>query len=187
VIAGVTDRLRRARRVASRATPIPVLVRCGTFLAGLCAALVAFPDTVLSGRFLLPIVLAVIWPAVAPRGRGPSAVALFVVAGWVLDTTYYAEPVVLWRVLALASLLYVAHSLAALAAVLPYDALVDLDVPVRWFARAAFVLLGSAVLTVAVLTVVGETGGGVSLVATVVGLGLAVATAVLLTRLLRRP
>lgn len=184
---GIPERLRRVRTVVSRATPLPLAVRCGVFLAGMLAAVVAFPDGLLHSRLLGVLVLMITWPAVAPRGRGTTGVALLIVAGWVLDTTYYAQPVVLWRVLALSGLLYLTHTLAALAAVLPYDGVVDVAVPIHWLGRAGGVILGSAVLTVAVLALAGEISGGVYLAATVLGLAVAVGAAALLAALLRRP
>jgi hypothetical protein len=187
VIDGFVERARRARTLVARATALPFGVRCGVYLCGLLAAVVAFPAGALGGRLFLLLALVALWPAVAPRGRGPTVVALLVVAGWLLSTTWYAQPVVLWRLLALATLLYLQHSLAALAAVLPTDAVVELDVAALWLARAAGVTLASAVVTVAVLSVAASVGGRPFLGATLLGLAVAVAAAALLARLLRRP
>ncbi len=183
----IAERLARVRRVTTRATPTPLLVRAVVFGAGLLAAVVAFPSQLVGGRLLGLLVLAALWPAVAPRGRGAAAVILLVVAGWVLDTTWYGRPVELWRVLAIASLTYLLHSLAALAAALPYDATVELDVVTLWVGRAAGVVLASAVLTVIVLSAARLTTGGVYLAATLAGIAVAVVAAALLAYLFRRP
>ena len=46
------------------------------------------------------------------------------VAGWIVDTAGFDARIALWRVLSITTLLYIGHSLTALAAVLPYDAVV---------------------------------------------------------------
>jgi hypothetical protein len=89
-------------------------------------------------------------------------------------------------VLALATLLYLGHTLTALAAVLPSDAVVNLDVVGTWLARALAVVLISAVLTVVALGLTAELAGGAFLLATLVGLAGAVGATMLISRLLRR-
>ncbi|MFD0785275.1 hypothetical protein ACFQZ8_15320, partial [Micromonospora azadirachtae] len=95
-------------------------------------------------------------------------------------------PIELWRLLAFAALLYLAHTLCALAALLPYDAVVDPDVITRWLMRAGAVVLGASVLGVLIM-VAGRLGGtsGHQLI-TVSGLLVAVGVAALLGWLLRR-
>jgi hypothetical protein len=104
-----------------------------------------------------------------------------------VDTTWNDARVALWRVLSIATLLYLGHTLAALAAVLPYDAIVNLDVPAAWLRRALLVVLVSAVLTVIALGLTAELAGGAFLFATLVGLAAAVGVTLLLARMLRRP
>ena len=182
----ITDRLDRARRVAGRATLVPVLVRCGIAVSLAMAMVVAWPVEIGGGRMLLPLVAVAVYPALAPRGRGATVVILVVVAGWVVDTTWFDARVALWRVLAIGTLLYLGHTLTALAAVLPYDAVVNTDVVTTWLARAAGVVLISAVLTVIALGLAAELAGGAFLIATLAGLAGAVAATMLLARLLRR-
>jgi hypothetical protein len=136
---------------------------------------------------VLLLLLAGVYPAVAPRGRGVTFTVLLVVGGWVLDTTWYDARVALWRVLSIATLLYLGHTLAALAAVLPSDAIVNVDVVGGWLGRALLVVLISAVLTVVTLALTAELAGGAFVIATLVGLGAAVGVTLLLGRLLRRP
>ena len=187
MLGAVTERIERARRVAGRATLTPLLVRCAVFLSGLLALVVAYPANVLASQLLAVLVVAAAAPAFAPRGRAATVLAVLVIAGWVLDTTYYDRPVVLWRVLALATTLYLGHTLTALAAALPSDAVVHLDVVTRWLLRGFAVVLASAVLTVVVLAVTRDLAGDTFMVATLVGLGAAVGAAALLSWLLRRP
>jgi hypothetical protein len=184
--AAITDRLDRARRVAGRATLVPFLVRCGIAVSLAMAMVVAWPAEIGGGRLLLPLVAVAVYPALAPRGRGATLAILLVVAGWVVDTTWFDARVALWRVLAIGTLLYLGHTLTALAAVLPYDAVVNADVVTTWLVRAAGVVLISAVLTVIALGVAAELAGGAFVIATLAGLAGAVAATMLLARLLRR-
>ena len=183
---GLTERIERGRRVVGRATLIPFLVRCGIALCMVLAISVGWPTQITASQYLVILFLVAIYPAVAPRGRGATIAILVVVAGWILDTTWFDARVALWRVLTLATLLYVGHTLTALAAVLPTDALVNLDVVTGWLARAAAVVLISAVLTVIALGLTSALAGGAFLLATLVGLAGAVGATMLLARLLRR-
>jgi hypothetical protein len=176
----------QARAVTARATGTPFLVRCGVGISGLFAMLVAWPVSLLGTQYFVPLALLAIYPAVAPRGRGATLAALAVVGGWIIDTAGYGAQVELWRVLAIASLLYIGHSLTALAAVLPYDAVVSLDMVGGWLLRAAAVVLTSAVLTVVTLALSADLAGGAFVVATIVGIAGAVGATVLIARLLQR-
>jgi len=174
--------------VLRRLTPEPVLVRAALYLAGVTGLLVAAPAALLSGRGALVLVglLAAI-PVLAPGGRWVTVVALVAVAGWLVATSRYGEPVTAGRVLALGAALYLLHSLAALAAALPHDAVVAPGAVVRWLARVLAVVLGSALLSAAVLTALAGVGGrGGYLAATVAGLAVATGLAALLSWTARR-
>lgn len=182
----VTDGIERARRVAARATMVPLLVRCGIALSFVLAATVAWPASLAASRYA-PLLFAVAaYPAFVPRGRGATVAIMLAVAGWIVDTAFFDARVALWRVLSLAALLYIGHTLTALAAVLPYDGMVNLDVAATWLARALVVVLISAVLTVIALGLASALAGEAFVVATLVGLAGAVGATMLLARLLRR-
>jgi hypothetical protein len=180
------DRLGRIRRVLSRATVLPLSVRAGIGLAMILAMSVAWPAQLVFGPPGVLLYLVALYPAVAPRGAGPTVVIIVAAAGWLLDTTWYGEPVTLWRVISLAALAYLVHTLAALAAALPYDAIVQIDVLTGWLLRAAGVILIASVLIVVALGLATELTGHQFLAATVVGLAAASAATLLLTRLVRR-
>jgi hypothetical protein len=187
VLDSITRRIDRTRTVVARATALPLLVRGGIALAFVLAMVVAWPTALTASRYVVLLALIGVYPAVAPRGRGVTVTVLFVVGGWILDTSYYDARVALWRVLSIATLLYLGHTLAALAAVLPYDAIVHPDVIGSWLLRALLVVLISAVLTVLTLGLTAELAGGAFLIATLTGLAAAVGLTLLLGRLLRRP
>ena len=183
---GLTDRASSTLQVVRRATPVPLGVRCGLFLAGLVAVVLAYPVWVLIARPGFLLLILPVLAALRPRGRLPSAVVLAAVVGWLVATTVGGEPPALWRLLALSAALYLVHSLAALAAVLPYDAVVARDVVARWVGRALAVLLGSAVLTIVALSAAGRTGDRTALAAALVGLAVAAGLPGLLAWLWRR-
>lgn len=182
----ITARIDRSRRAVSRATLMPLMIRLGIALSFLLAIVVAWPVEIAASRYLVFLVAVALYPAVAPRGRAVTVTVLVAVAGWILDTTWFDARVALWRVLALATLLYIGHTLAALAAVLPYDALVNLDVVTGWLVRALLTVLIAAVLIVVALGLTSALGGSAFLIATLVGLAGAVGATLLLSRLLRR-
>src|SRR6266508_655660 len=117
---GFADRVELTRRMVARATAGPLLVRGTVFASAVTALLLAYPgETVRSGASGLLLALATL-PALRPRGMLVSTVVFTVVFGWVLATTLYAEPVTVWRLAALAGALYLLHTTAALASVLPH-------------------------------------------------------------------
>ncbi|MCW3838716.1 hypothetical protein ONA70_01210 [Micromonospora yasonensis] len=183
---GLNERVRALRYAVNRVSPAPLLVRAGIFLTVLIGFLVAYPVEALVPRSLLALTVVAVLPAVGPRRVWPTFAALVTVGGWLLATVGYDRPPALWRLVATASLLYLAHTLCALAALLPYDAVVDPDLLLRWLGRAGGVVLASAVLGI-VLAWLGGVGGDHGFQAvTVAGLLVAVALSALLGWLLRR-
>ncbi|MET7833523.1 hypothetical protein [Micromonospora sediminicola] len=180
------ERVRAVRYAAARVSPLPLLVRGGIFLVVLAGFLLAYPVQALIPRSLLALTIAAVLPAVGPRRVWPTFTALVTVAGWLLATLGFDRPPALWRLLAVATLLYLAHTLCALAALLPYDGLIDPDLVLRWLARAGGVVLASAVVGIVLAWLGGVGGSAGSQVATVVGLLVAVGLSALLGWLLRR-
>ncbi len=187
MLESITARIDRSRRAAGRATLMPLLIRIGLALSFVLAMIVAWPFQIAASRYLVVLFVIALYPAIAPRGRAVTVAVLVAVGGWILHTTWFDARVALWRVLALATLLYLGHTLAALAAVLPYDALVNLDVVTGWLVRALLTVLIAAVLIVVALGLTSALGGSAFLIATLVGLAGAAGATLLLARLLRRP
>jgi hypothetical protein len=174
------------RTAMGRATVLPFLVRCAIAICTMVAMYTAWPPEIAATQYGVLLGLASLYPALAPRGRAGTIAALIVLSGWLVDTVAFDARVALWRVLTIATTLYLGHTLTALAAVLPYDAVVNLDVVGTWMARALAVVLISAVLTVVTLGLTADLAGEAFLVATLVGLAGAVGATLLLARLIRR-
>ncbi|MET8082693.1 hypothetical protein [Micromonospora sp. NPDC005194] len=186
MIDAITGRVRAAQDAVARISAVPLMVRAAIFVTALAGLALAFPAEVLTGRPLLLLAVAALLPAVGPRRLWPTFVALVMAGGWLLATDGYGRPVALWRLLAVAALLYLGHSLCALAALLPYDAMVDPELVTRWLLRVAAVLLGTAVLGVLLLQAAGLGGEAGHQWVTVLGLVVAVGLVALLGWLLRR-
>ncbi|MEJ3741972.1 hypothetical protein WEI85_01545 [Actinomycetes bacterium KLBMP 9797] len=178
--------LTRLQALVTRATLVPLLVRTGVFATALAAFVTAFSAQMLTGYLLGILVIQAGLAAVLPRSPWVTIAVLIAVGGWIVSTVWYEEPVALWRLVVLATFLYLTHSLAALAAVLPYDAIVSTDVLFRWVSRALAVTLGSAVLTVIVLAAADRAGDTAFLAAALAGLAVAVGATAFLAWLLRR-
>ncbi|MDQ7908720.1 hypothetical protein RB614_29725 [Phytohabitans sp. ZYX-F-186] len=176
----------RITYVLSRATAGPLLARAGVFAVALAALVVGFPAEMRAGYFTGVLVILAGAAAILPRSPLVTLAILVAVAGWVISTIWYEDPVELWRLIALASFLYLTHSLAALAALLPYDAHIPAEVTVRWLSRALAVVLGAAVLTVLLLSAANQGGERDLLPAALAGLAVAVGATGLLAWLLRR-
>ncbi|MGC1211148.1 MAG: hypothetical protein WA890_07800 [Micromonospora sp.] len=186
MVAALNERIRALRYAVNRVSLIPLLVRVGIFLVVLVGFLVAYPVEVFTARSLLALTVVAVLPAVGPRRVWPTFAVLVMVGGWLLAVAGFDRPIALWRLIAVSALLYLAHSLCALAALLPFDAVVDPDLVARWLSRAGGVVLAGAVLGI-LLVWFGEVGGGRGFqTATVVGLLVAVGLSGLLGWLVRR-
>ncbi|TDC72211.1 hypothetical protein E1193_28235 [Micromonospora sp. KC606] len=182
----VVERVKALLGPVRRVSPTTLLVRFGIFVVVLAGLLLAYPVQVFQPRTLLALAVVAALPAAGPRRVWPTFAALVTVGGWVIASAGYDRPIALWRLLAVAATLYLGHTLCAFAAVLPYDALVDPDVVVRWLTRAAVVMLATWVVGV-VLAWLGGIGDGAGFqTATVAGLLVAVGCSGLLGWLLHR-
>jgi hypothetical protein len=163
-----------------------MLVRVGVFGAGLFAEVVGWPPAVVLGRPALLLVVFAVLPAIAPRGRLVTGVIVLTMLGWLASTSAYLEPVTYWRPVLLAALLYLLHTLAALAAVLPYDAVLSPGVLSGWLRRYGVVVLLTIVVAMFTLLIPQYVAGQRYLVASLAGLALMIALAGYLAALVRR-
>jgi hypothetical protein len=173
--------------MVARATAGPLLVRGTVFASGLVALFLAYPVEMVTSAPAALLVAVAVLPALRPRGMLVTTVVFAAVLGWLIATTVYAEQVTVWRLAALAGALYLLHTTAALASVLPYDTVVAPSVLLGWLLRAVAVVLLTAAFAVAVLLGVLPVGGNRSfLLASIVGLAVMATLALLLAYLRRR-
>ncbi len=178
----LTNLIRKVRRTQ----PVPALMRLIAGLTALVALLTAAPDNVLvssQAGLLVPFALGV---ALYPRTRFVSATAVVAVLLWLLTTITRDDPPSLARVGLLAAGLYLMHSSAALAAVLPYDASVARPVLLRWAARVSLVTVTGVGVGLGGMALAGLLTAQRSIVGPVVGSGIAVLLVGVLALQLRR-
>ncbi|MET7400842.1 hypothetical protein ABZS66_45920 [Dactylosporangium sp. NPDC005572] len=180
----IQGRINRARDVIERASAGPVLIRLTVAVFAALSMVLAFPSQV-TGNLAAIVVAGVVavLPAFFPRTRLVGLAVLLCAFGWLLGTIVYDQPSGVTRLIALSTTLYLMHSLAALAAVLPYDAVLSPGVLSGWLLRAAGVVAASAIVSVLLLAVVKLVVGPAFLVASLVGV---VAVGVLVWLVARR-
>jgi hypothetical protein len=184
--AGISTRLARLSTMTRRATAGPLLVRGAVYLAGLVAEFTAWPSSTVLSKGVIVLGLAALLPVLFPRSLVVSAFLLVTVAGWLASTTAYAEPLSFPRLMVLVAALYLVHTLCALAAVLPYDAVLDANVLARWILRAGLVIVLTGMVGLFAVAVPQWLGDARYLVASLVGLALVAGLAVYLGSLSRR-
>lgn len=188
ILNGGRARVRSVSRAVRRTAPGPALVRglAGGFAA---AALLLAAPVPIATRPWAWLAAVVIGAAVglAPRSTVVTVVALLVAVSWLAATLVYGEQAALWRLVAVAATLYPAHTGAALAAVLPYDAVLAPGVLRRWAAQTAAVLVGGVGLAVGGVLLASRVTGWSPLVAPIAGLLAVAGLAVVLAWLVRRP
>jgi hypothetical protein len=183
----VSSRALRGRDMLARATPGPMLVRLVVWVLAVVALVIAYPtEAVLDTRGGLAVVLVALLPTVFPRTRMVSFVLFTAAFGWMVSTAGFGEPITTVRLVALAGTLYLLHSGAALAAVLPYDTVLAPRVLLGWTVRALGVVAVTAGLGVLAVSGARLFGGRTFLVAALAGVALVAVLGWLLVRLARR-
>jgi hypothetical protein len=186
LVAEVRGRVDEIVRRVRRTTPAPLLVRVGLFVAALAGQVLAWPLVVTLSPAFLAFLAAAVLTMLFPRGPVPTLYLFTAIGGWRIATLFLGASTGLVNLLLLAAALYLVHNLAALAAVLPYDAVVAPGVLVRWLARAAVVLALTAVLALFAAVAPLYLGDHTSLAASLAGLAVVVVTLAYLARLVRR-
>jgi hypothetical protein len=171
----------------SRITPATLLVRGVTFLFTTLALLMAIPSFLFSPRLVLVCAVAAAVVALAPGSRIVTVVLVGAAVGWGAAWTGRLAEISPWELVAFGSLLYLAHSSAALAALIPFDAVVAPEVLVRWYVRALAIVAASAAIALVLLVGVSAASGfrGAA-VASLAGLAAAVALIVMGVRMARQ-
>lgn len=182
----IDERRRRVRRVVERATSGPLLVRALLFATTAVAVALALPVGMLLGKGAGAVLVGAVAVTVAPRSRVVTAVLLATGLSWVVTTVAFGDRVLAWRLVALAAAMYLVHTLAALAAVLPYDAVIPPGVLAAWLVRASLIVAISAGFGLFALAERPRLGDSSYLVASIAGVGIVGVLVWVLTRSVRR-
>lgn len=180
--ANVASHIERLARTLGRATPTPIAVRA-CVVAFAAAGLVAGsgPDALRSAA-VAGLAVVALMPALLPRGVWPS-LTIAAIIGWYLLETSTAGHIDPWRPAAVAACVYGVHTGSALAAVLPFDAVVGRGVLGPWASRAGAVILLTVAFAVFVLALPRILGEHHLLGATLGGIAVLTATAAYLVYL----
>jgi len=173
-------------QISRRLSAGPAFMRLTAAAGALIAVCAAAPTPLLLSpqiSIALPVALGVgLWP----RTRWVGLVGLLALGTWVLTTVGFEEPVTPWRLVVLASGLYTMHAAAAMASVLPYDAVVAPVVLLRWAARTLTTLVASLTLGLGGLIIVSRLHAAQTLAAPIAGAIVAAGLAGMLAWLLLR-
>lgn len=166
--------------------PGPLLVRATVLLTGVAALVAALPGE-LVGPIAWGIAVApALPPAIRPGSWWAAGLELTAVLVWILRTTAFGEPVSALPLCALAAMLYLHHVACALAASVPFDAVVTPRVWLGPLLRAVVVLATTVVAAAAALGAAGRIGPVGSVLAPVLGVVVAVALTAFLVLPARR-
>jgi hypothetical protein len=171
--------------MARRATAGPTVVRLAATLAAGAAIAAAAPAGALQSTQAAALVPVAFGVGLFPRTRWVSIVALGCIFSWLIATIGLDEAVTSGRLGTLAVALYLMHSAAAFAAVLPYDTIVAPAVLLRWALRTLLVLGASLCFGLAGLIALSGLESVPTLVAPILGSLVAAALAGMLAWQLR--
>ena len=183
---GVRDRAVDIVTMARRTAPGPALTRLSAAVAAGAALIVAAPPPLRVAGWMPGFLVVAAGVGFFPRTRWTTIVVLLAVIEWMVSTVGHGTPATLVHTGVLAAALYATHSAAALAAVLPYDAIVAPGVLLRWLARTGAVVVSSLALALGGMAVLQQLRPAPTLVAPVIGSVVAAALAGLLAWHVRR-
>ena len=154
---GVGARVDRANAVVHQAKPGPVMVRIAAVAATLAGFAVTWPARDLATTAIVVPVLLGIGVGLAPRSLMPTTAIVAMVLGYLYNISSGA-PLTAWRAIVAAALIYVVHTCAAFAAVLPFNAVATRGLFGPFVLRIAAVIGVTAVLGLGILSVPGALG-----------------------------
>ncbi|NUO58401.1 MAG: hypothetical protein HOV71_23640 [Hamadaea sp.] len=147
----MTGYFERMLTAVSRITPATLLARGAVFLFTLAALVMAIPTFLFGPRPILAAAVLGLVVALAPGSRIVTVVLGLALVGWGAAWLGRLAEISPLQLVAFGSLLYLAHSAATLAALIPYDAVVTPEVFIRWYVRAIAIVAASAVISLALL------------------------------------
>lgn len=164
----------------SRITAVPLILRAVAFVSAFAGLWLAAPQVASAPKTLGILAFVAVLPALAVTSRLVDVVMAGIVILWIVTALGFGEPAEPLRVFGVAATLYLLHSSAAMAAALPYDAVVDPQVPLRWAARSALVVAAGGVVATVVVLLAPLMTPTTSVIVLFAGLGVVLATVALL-------
>jgi hypothetical protein len=166
---GIDLRVERATTVIEQATAGPIVLRATLVVAALAGFAVTWPlHDLLTTVLVLPIVLA-LGVGLAPRSFVPTATIIAMVLGYLVNIGSGASPDA-WRPITAAGLIYVVHTGAAFAAVLPFNTVATPGLYPPFVLRTVAVVAITVIVGFAILAVPGLVGNHRLVSAAVVGM-----------------
>lgn len=154
---GIDIRVERASTAIEQATAGPIVLRATLVVSALAGFGVTWPIRDLFTTVLvLPIVLA-LGVGMAPRSFTPTATIIAMVLGYLVNIAGGASPDA-WRPITAAGLIYIVHTGAAFAAVLPFNTVATPGLYLPFVLRTAAVIAINVVIGFAILAVPGVVG-----------------------------
>ena len=169
-----------------RATAVPTFLRGGLAVAAFAALCTGYLSSSMPGGAYGVYAGIALLTALGPRTFLPTMVILMAAAGWLTSGSDYGSATGFLRLWLLAVLIYAVHSSAAMAAVLPYDALVTPDTFRPWMRRGLIVAALTGLVAFGVAELPGLIGGKRQVLASIIGLAVTLAISGYLTLLGRR-
>jgi hypothetical protein len=134
---------------------VQVLLRLAILVAGAAAILVEGSAGGGAGLVTVIAACAIAYTAIGPDSYAPLTAILALGVGWLIEIDDRDQPV---QLVVMAVLLYLVHTLAALAAAMPITAEVDRDVLPRWSWHLIPVVIGTAAVAAVASAVSGIDG-----------------------------
>jgi hypothetical protein len=189
-VSSLLDRMDQAYIRARRTTAVPAVLRLLAGVAAFAALLVALPAALTFGRLLVYLVPVALLLAAGvglfPGSRWVAFVQLASVGAWVVAGVAFGDAASLFRIGLLGALLFLTHTAAAFAAVIPVECIVAPGVLLRWGLRQALVLAAGLTVGLAGLAVARLIPPTPSLIGVLVGAVVAATLAGALSLLTRR-
>ncbi|HLT11896.1 MAG TPA: hypothetical protein VK028_14020, partial [Micromonosporaceae bacterium] len=151
------DWLQAGRLKLRRISAGVLLVRSLAGVAAVVAGVLAVaPELLADPRALGVTVFGGLGVGLLPRTRWVTLYALAVICVWTVGMVVRDDPGEIWRIGGIAAALYVMHTSAALAAVLPYDTVLTSGVLSAWARRTTAVLAAGLVPGLGLLVMLRE-------------------------------
>lgn len=173
---GIDLRVERLAALFQQATGGPVMLRVSIVLAALAGFAVTWPTRdLLALEVLIPVVLA-IGVGLAPRSFLPTATILAMVIGYLVNIGTGAS-LSAWRPITAAAMIYVVHTGAAFASVLPFNAVATRGLFLPFVLRTLAVIAITVAVGFGILAVPGLVGEHRLVSAAVIGMAAMVGVA----------